>query len=123
MAWLVRLLADACAVALATALFAGIRITGDTFQQRLSTLVVVAVLFGLVNALVRPVVATLSFPLYLLTLGLMFFVVNALMLMLTNWLARQLDVGFNVSGFGAALGGAVVISLVSWSMTKLFDTD
>lgn len=112
--WLLRILTNAVALAAAAWLFDGIRITGADDRGRLLTLLVVALLFGVVNEFVRPVVAFLSFPLYLLTLGLMFFVVNALMLLLTSWVCDQIGVGFVVDGFFTALGGALVISVVSW---------
>ncbi len=112
--WLLRILTNAVALAAAARLFDGIRITGADDRGRLLTLLVVALLFGVVNEFVRPVVAFLSFPLYLLTLGLMFFVVNALMLLLTSWVCDKIDVGFNVDGFLTALGGALVVSVVSW---------
>lgn len=112
--WLIRIFVNACALAAAAWLFKGIRITGDTDRDRVITLLVVALIFALVNEFVRPIVALLSLPLYLITLGLMFFVVNALMLMLTSWLAGQLDVGFHVHGFWTAVWGSIVISIVSW---------
>ena len=74
------------------------------------TLVVAAVLLGIVNALVRPIVLVLTFPFTLITLGLFILVVNAAMFGLV---AAFLD-GFRVSGFGAALFGAVVVSITSW---------
>jgi putative membrane protein len=112
--WLIRIATNACALAVAAWLFQGIKITGDNDRDRVLTLLVVAVLFGVVNEFVRPIVAFLSLPLYLLTLGLMFFVVNALMLMLTSWICDQLDVGFHVDGFWTAVFGGLVISVVSW---------
>ncbi|MBA2445884.1 MAG: phage holin family protein [Nocardioidaceae bacterium] len=118
-AFLLRLVADACALAVATWAFAGIHIFGDTLKDRLITLMTVALLFGVVNALVRPVVAFFAFPLYLLTLGLMFFVVNAVMLLLTSWVAGHVDVGFSVDGFATALAGALLISVVSWVVSQL----
>ncbi len=112
--WLIRIVTNACALAVAAWLFKGIRITGADDRDRVITLVVVALLFGVVNEFVRPVVAFLSLPLYLLTLGLMFFIVNALMLLLTSWISDQLDLGFHVRGFWTAVFGAIVISIVSW---------
>ena len=112
--WLIRVFTNACALAVAAWLFEGIQITGDTDRDRVITLVVVALLFGLVNEFVRPIVAFFSLPLYLLTLGLFFLVVNALMLLLTSWIAGKFDVGFNVDGFWVAIGGGIVVSIVSW---------
>ena len=112
--WIVRTITNACGLAVAAWLFDKITVTGDTDTDRVVTLLLVALLFGVVNEFVRPIVAKVAFPFYLLTLGLMFFVVNALMLMLTSWVAGLIDVGFHVEGFWTAVFGAIVISFVSW---------
>jgi putative membrane protein len=112
--WLIRIVANACGLAVAAWVFTGIRVSGQSDRDRVITLVIVALIFGVVNEIVRPIVAFLSFPLYLLTLGLMYFVVNALMLLLTGWLARQLNVGFHVRGFWTAVFGSIVVSVISW---------
>jgi putative membrane protein len=114
MTWLLRIVANACGLAAAAWLFNGIRVSGADTTTRVIILVVVALIFGVVNEFIRPIVAFVSFPLYLLTLGLMFFVVNALMLMLTSWVAGQLSIGFHVRGFWTAVFGSIVVSLVSW---------
>ena len=72
-----------------------------------------ALIFGLVNALVRPLLKALSCGLVVLTLGLFIFVINAAMLLLTSFIAQQLGLQFVVEGFGAALVGSIIISLVS----------
>jgi putative membrane protein len=114
MRFIVRTLASALALAAAAALIDGIAVTsGDTGRQIL-TLLGVAVIFGLINAIVRPVVRLLTLPLFVLTLGLFTFVVNALMLLLTSWISERLDLAFVVEGFGAAFLGALVISVVSF---------
>jgi putative membrane protein len=112
--WLIRIVANACGLAVAAWVFTGIRVSGSSEGDRIIILVVVALIFGVVNEVVRPIVAFLSFPLYLLTLGLMFFVVNALMLLLTGWLAHQLSIGFHVRGFWTAVFGSIVVSIISW---------
>ncbi len=112
--WIIRTLSNALGLAAAAWFLADIRITGPSDTDRFITLVVVALLFGIVNEFVRPIVAFLAFPLYLLTLGLFFFVVNALMLLLTSWVSDQFDLGFHVRGFWTAVIGSVVISVVSW---------
>jgi putative membrane protein len=78
------------------------------------TLIAVALVFGVVNAVVRPIANLLSLPLIILTLGLMIFVVNALMLLLTSWIAGQLGLGFHVDGFWTAVGGALIITVATW---------
>jgi putative membrane protein len=113
MRFLLSVLTGAVALSLAAWMFDGITIGGATRNDQLVTLLVVAAIFGVVNAIVRPIVNVLSIPLYILTLGLFFFVVNALMLMLTSWIAGQLDVPFEVDGFWTAVFGAIVITLAS----------
>jgi putative membrane protein len=114
MRFVLWVLVNAVALAAATWLLGGITLSGATAGDRAGTLVAVALVFGVVNAVVRPVVKVLSFPLILLTLGLLVFVINALMLLLTGWVCEQLGLAFRVSGFWAALGGALVITAVSW---------
>ena len=114
MRFIVRTLASALALAAAAALIEGIAVTSDNTGRQVITLLGVAVIFGLINAIVRPVVRLLTLPLFVLTLGLFTFVVNALMLLLTSWISEQLDLAFVVEGFGAAFLGALVISVVSF---------
>jgi putative membrane protein len=111
---LLTVVVNAAALAAATWLIEGISVGGDTRTDQAVTLLVVAVIFGLVNAVIRPLVKVLALPLYLLTLGLIIFVINALMLLLTAWLARQLGFDFAVDGFWTAVVGALLISVVSF---------
>ncbi len=112
---LVRLLVNAVALAAAAWLLSGITIsTGATDRDRAITLLVVAAIFGVVNAVIRPIVKLLTLPFIILTLGLLVFVINALMLLLTSWITDQLDVQFHVEGFGTALIGALIITAVGW---------
>lgn len=76
-------------------------------------LLLVAVLFGLVNAFLRPLLTLLTCPLVLVTLGLFLFVINALLLLVTAWISRQFDLGFQVNGFWPAFWAGLLISLVS----------
>ena len=114
MSFLSRVLVNALALAAATFLLADITVGGGRQSKQVVTLLVVAVIFGLVNAVVRPIVKLLSLPFILLTLGLLIFVINALMLMLTSWLSGQLGLGFHVDGFFTALVGALIITIVTW---------
>lgn len=77
--------------------------------------IVAGIVLGLVNAIVRPVLVLLTLPFTLITLGLFIFVVNAICLALTAWLVP----GFSISGFGPALLGALVVSVVSWVLNAL----
>lgn len=114
---LVRLIVNAVALWVAVEIVPGLGYDGD-----LVTLLLVALIFGLVNALVRPILAVLSCPLIILTLGLFVLVINGLMLALTAWLSRQFGLGFTVESFWAALLGALVISIVS-ALLNLFVAD
>ena len=114
MRFIVRVLAGAVALAAAAWLIDGISVGPGTSSEKALTLLGVAVIFGLVNAVVRPIARLLSIPLLILTLGLFTFVVNALMLLLTAWIANQFDLAFEVDGFWSALLGAVVISVVTF---------
>ena len=86
---------------------------GDTNGERLVALAIVALVFSLINTFVAPIVKTLSLPFIVLTLGLFLLVINALLLLLTDWIAGKLDVSFYVENFGWALLGAIVISIVN----------
>ena len=110
---IIKLLANAVALAVAAWLISGITIQGATTGRRVLTLLIVAAIFGLVNAVVKPIVKLLSLPFIILTLGLLIFVINALMLMLTSWITGKLDVQFHVDDFWpAALLGSLVITVV-----------
>jgi putative membrane protein len=79
---------------------------------------IVALIFGFVNALIRPIIFLLSLPLEILTLGLFTFVINALMLLLTSWIAQGMGLGFRVDGFLPALLGALIVSVVSFVLNR-----
>ncbi|MEV0121742.1 phage holin family protein [Streptomyces sp. NPDC050703] len=121
--FVVKTIANAAALAVAVWLLDDITLTGDSTGKKAGTLIVVALLFGLVNFLVKPVVKVLTFPLFILTLGLITLVVNALMLLLTSWLADKLDVSFHVDGFWTAVLGGLIISIVSWAMNVVLPDD
>ena len=109
---------NAIALWLTTVMVTGVRIIPEN-QQSLGyvlTLVFVALIFGLVNGTIGRVLRFLAFPLYILTLGLMALVVNALLLMFVAWLTQVFGFGFGlqVDGFGPGFWGAIVLSLVSW---------
>ncbi|WP_369196852.1 phage holin family protein [Streptomyces djakartensis] len=114
--FLVKTIANAGALAVAVWLLDKITLTGDSTAKEIGTLIVVALLFGLVNFLVKPVVNLLSLPLLILTLGLFTLIVNALMLLLTSWLAGAFDLSFHVEGFWTAVLGGLIISVVSWAL-------
>jgi putative membrane protein len=117
MQFLLRLLINAAALWVAIKIVPGVFHDGST-----ASLFVVALVFGVLNASVRPLLKLFTFPLLILTLGLFTFVINAFMLMLTSWVSGVLHIGFHVAGFGSAFLGALVVSLVSF-LLSLFVKD
>ncbi|NWF26779.1 phage holin family protein [Streptomyces sp. PKU-EA00015] len=116
MNFLVKTIANAGALLVAIWLLQDITLTGDSTGKKAWTLILVALIFGLVNFFVKPVVKLLTLPLFILTLGLITLVINALMLLLTSWLADELDLNFHVEGFWTAVLGGLIISVVSWAL-------
>ena len=115
---LLRWLINGVALYLAAELVRGIDVVGSWV-----VLAVMALIFGLVNALIRPILKFLTCPLILLTLGLFTLVINALMLQLASRLGRLFDLGFYVKDFRSAFWGALVISVVSFVLTLLIGDD
>lgn len=109
---LIKLIAGALATALAVWLIPGITLEASSTQEQVLTLVVVAAILGLVNAVVKPLAQTVGFCLIVLTLGLFLLVINALMLLLTSWISAQVGLSFHVDGFWAAFWGALVIAVI-----------
>ncbi|MGY0492923.1 phage holin family protein [Streptomyces sp. WG-D5] len=116
MNFLVKTIANAGALAVAVWVLDKITLTGDSTGKKIGTLILVALIFGLVNVIVKPIVKLLTFPLFILTLGLITLVVNALMLLLTSWLADQVDLSFHVDGLWTAILGGLIVSIVSWAL-------
>lgn len=123
--WLVT---NAISLAVAAWIVDGIRFTGPTrgqaeIEHKILPLLLVALILGVVTSFVKPALQLLSLPFIIVTLGLFLLVINALMLMLTGWLAEQLDIGFRVTGFWPAVGGAIVITVVTWIVDGLLAPD
>jgi putative membrane protein len=105
---LTRWLINTLAIYVAVQVVPGVQYTGGPVG-----FLMVALLFGLVNATVRPLLSLLTCPLVMLTLGLFLFVINAMMLLLTGWLSSQFNLGFQVTGFWPAFWAGLLIGLVS----------
>ncbi len=114
MRFLIRLVANAAALAVATWILSDITLTDSSTLREVITLLVVALIFGVLNAIIKPIFAFLSIPLLLITLGLFLIVINACMLLLTSWLAGVFDLGWHVEGFWTAILGSLIISVVSF---------
>ena len=112
MSILVRLLINAAALWVATQVVDGISFTGDLLR-----LLGVALVFGVLNVVVRPILKLATCPFYILTLGLFTFVVNAVMLLITSAASDALGLGFHVEGFVPAFIGALVVSIISFALS------
>jgi putative membrane protein len=121
MFFLLRLIINAVALLITAWIIPGIHLGAagpHPTTNDWGTLLIVALIFGLVNAVIRPLLILLSLPLEILTLGLFIFVINAFMLLLTSWIAQAIGLGFRVDKFFAALLGALIISVVSFILSR-----
>src|SRR5919106_1911376 len=108
MHFLLRLLINAGALWVAIQLVDGIEYRGSWWS-----LLLVALVFGVLNASIRPLLKLLSLPIIILTLGLFIFVINAVMLLLTGWVSGLLNLGFYVDGFWDAFFGGLIVTVIS----------
>jgi putative membrane protein len=121
--FLLRTAATAVGLWVATALIPGITVTAGGWSYAL-TLFAVAIIFGVINAVLKPIIKVLGCLFYLVTLWLIAFVVNALLFLLVSGLAGLLQLPFHVDGFWSAFWGAIIVSLVSWAITVVLpDSD
>jgi putative membrane protein len=117
---LIRLVITAVSLWIATLVIDGIRLTTDSTGGQVGTLLAVAVIFGIVNAVLRPIIKTIGCGLYVLTLGLISLVVNGLLFLLVSWIAGKFDLPFHVDDFWpSALLGALLVGVVSWVLNML----
>ena len=119
MRFLLRLAVSAAALAVATAVLPGIQLTAGSTISKLLTLVAVALIFGVINAFLKPIIKTIGCLFYILTLGLVALVVNALLLWLASVVAGWLSLPFHITGFVPAFLGALIISVVTWLLSIL----
>lgn len=114
LAFVVRVLVVAVSLWVATVLVDGIALGGSSTGTRIGTLLVVALIFGLVNAVLKPVIKTIGCPLYVLTLGLIGLVVNALLFWLVGTLSGAVGLPFTVDGFWPGFWGAIIVAIVGF---------
>lgn len=113
----VRLIVNAFALFVATLLVPGITLSASSTAGKVGTLLGVAAIFGLVNAVVKPIVKVIGCGFYILTLGLIALVVNALLFLLAGFLASELGLKFAVDGFWPGFFGALIVSIVSFVLS------
>lgn len=118
---LIRLGINAVALYVAIALLNGHGITPQ--NENWLSFVWLALIFGLVNAIIKPLLVVMSCPLIILTLGLGTLVINTLMFLMSGWIGTHFHVGFTVENFWVGLLGAIIVSIVSFMLTGLFKDD
>ena len=124
--FLIRVGVNGVALWVAALVLPGINLAeGDVgWGRKIWTIFFVAVIFGIVNAVIKPIANLLSLPFIVLTLGLFIFVVNAFMLQLTEWVSGWLDLSFSIENFfWDAVFGAIIITLVSWVLNVVLPED
>jgi putative membrane protein len=117
---LIRLVITAVSLWISTLVIDGIHLNADTSLGKVGTLLAVAVIFGIINAVLRPIVKTFGCGLYVLSLGLMALVVNGLLFLLVSWIAGKASLPFHVDDFWpSAVLGALLVGIVSWLLNML----
>jgi putative membrane protein len=123
MKFVLHVLVVAGALAVAHLAISGIELRGGSDWSKAGTLIVVALIFGIVNAVIKPIVKTVGCALYVLTLGLIGLVVNGLLLWLSSWVAGKLSLPFHITGFWPAFWGAILVGIISWLMGLIIDAN
>jgi putative membrane protein len=117
---LIRLGISAIALWISTLLVSGITLNTHSTLDKIGTLVLVAAIFGVINAVLRPIIKVVGCAFYVLTLGLIALVVNGALFLLTSWVAGKLDLPFHVDDFWpSAVLGALIVGIVSWLLNML----
>ena len=124
--FLIRVVINGIALWVAALVVSGVDLAAGEapWGKKLLTIGLVALLFGVINAVIKPIVKFFSFPFIILTLGLFTFIVNALMLQITEWIGGALGLSFSIDHFWwDAIFAAVVITLVSWVLSLVLPED
>lgn len=117
---LIRLVITAVSLWISTLVIDGIHLNAETTLGKVGTLLAVAVIFGIVNAVLRPIIKTIGCGLYVLTLGLIALIVNGLLFLLVSWIAGRANLPFHVDNFWpSAVLGALLVGIVSWLLNML----
>jgi putative membrane protein len=120
---LIKLVITAAALWVATLIIPGIHLHTHSTVGKIGTLVVVALIFGIVNAILKPIVKTIGCLAYAITFGLISIVVNGLLFWLTSYIAGQFKLPFHITGFLPAVLGALLVGIVGWLLSLILDRD
>jgi putative membrane protein len=110
----IKIVVNAIALWVCTLVIPGIAVGGGTYSSQIGTLIVVALIFGLVNAVIKPIIHLLGCGFYILTLGLFGLIVNAVLFLLVGWIAHRVGLPFEVHDFGAAFFGAILVAVIGF---------
>jgi putative membrane protein len=120
---LLKLVITAVAVWIATLVIPGIHLHTHSTSEKIETLLVVALIFGIINAVLKPIAKTIGCLAYAITFGLISIVVNGLLFWLASYLAGKLKVPFHITGFVPAVLGALIVGVVGWLLSLIVDRD
>lgn len=124
MRWIIKIVVNAVAIWVATAIVPGVDLTADDTLHTVLSFAVVGALFGIVNTIIKPIVSLFALPFIILTLGLMIFIINALMLKLVDWMSGAIGINFSSGDFfWSTIGAAIVVSIVSMILNLVLDHD
>ena len=118
---LIKLVVTAAAVWVAALLIPGIHLPTHSTAKKVGALVLVALIFGIINAVLKPIVKTIGCLAYVITFGLISIVVNGLLFWLTSWVAGKLKLPFHITGFVPAVLGALIVGVVGWVLSLILD--
>jgi putative membrane protein len=121
--YVIRVVVCAAALGVAAWVVHGIHVQAASVASKVGTLLVVALIFGVINAVLKPIIHVIGCAFYILTLGLAALVVNGLLLWLASVIAGDLKLPFHVTGFIAAVEGALIVGLVSWVLHLILGDD
>jgi putative membrane protein len=119
--FVISTIVTALALWISTLILSGITLNTPSTLKKIGTLILVAVIFGVVNGVLRPIIRKLGCALYFFTLGLISFLVNGLLFLLVSWISGKLGLPFHVDGLLTAILGAIVVSVVSWLINLAVD--
>jgi putative membrane protein len=120
---LIKLVVTAAAVWVATLLIPGIHLHTHSTAGKIGTLAAVALIFGIINAVLKPIAKVVGCLAYAVTFGLIAIVVNGLLFWLASWVAHKLTVPFHIDGFVPAVLGALIVGIVSWVLSLILDRE
>jgi putative membrane protein len=119
----IGIIVSAIALGIAAWVVPGILLSGHSTASKAGTLIVVAVIFGVINTVLKPIIKTLGCAFYVATLGLVALIVNGLLLWLTSFIAGKLTLPFHITGFWAAVEGALIVAVITWVLHLFLGED